>query len=371
MKDFWRQPHIYNINAIDRYASGFPYDENNNKKVINLNGEWLFKYCENPQSIPKGFENERDTNEDFDKINVPSNWQLLGYDIPIYTNFVYPYAIESINFFAIPKIKSEKNSVGCYVKEFIIPETDDKIFINFGGVNSCAEVYVNGEFVGYSEDTFDAQEYDITNYVKIGKNKLAVVVYRYCTGSYLEDQDMWRLAGIFRDVNIILKPQTEISDMFFTSTLYDDYKKATINGKINILNHGEQIANLKVTFKLYDQFGKFILEKSSDTIKSLSKSEIVNIELEQFIEGFQLWSHEFPNLYNIVVELYSENIFLDRRIINFGFREIKITPMENGKGPFIKLNGQPIKFCGVNRHEFHPEYGHAVPLDLIEKDIQL
>ena len=371
MKDFWPQPHIYNINAIDRYASGFPYDENNNKKVINLNGEWLFKYCENPQSIPKGFENERDTNEDFDKINVPSNWQLLGYDIPIYTNFVYPYAIESINFFAIPKIKSEKNSVGCYVKEFIIPETDDKVFINFGGVNSCAEVYVNGEFVGYSEDTFDAQEYDITNYVKIGKNKLAVVVYRYCTGSYLEDQDMWRLAGIFRDVNIILKPQTEISDMFFTSTLYDDYKKATINGKINILNHGEQIANLKVTFKLYDQFGKFMLEKSSDTIKSLSKSEIVNIELEQFIEGFQLWSHEFPNLYNIVVELYSENIFLDRRIINFGFREIKITPMENGKGPFIKLNGQPIKFCGVNRHEFHPEYGHAVPLDLIEKDIQL
>lgn len=371
MKDFWRQPHVYNINSIDRYASGFPYDFENNLKVIDLNGLWLFKYCETVDAIPEGFEKKDNKNKDFSTIPVPSNWQIQGFDTPIYTNFVYPYAIESFNLLAIPKIKADKTSAGCYVREFEIPATKDNIFINFGGVNSCAEVYVNGEFVGYSEDTFDAQEYDITNYVKEGKNKLAVVVYRYCTGSYLEDQDMWRMSGIFRDVTLVFKPKVEIADMFFRSNLYDNYKKANVLADIKVKNHGEKVEDIMLVIKLYDQEANKVLEKRLDVPSNFDSFGVINVELKEPLNDFLLWSHEYPNLYNIMVELFVNGEFSDKRIINFGFREIKITPMENGKGPFIKLNGKPLKFCGVNRHEFHPEYGHAVPLDLIEKDIQL
>lgn len=370
MKDFWRKPHVYNVNSIDRYASGFPLSENNIFKTLDLNGEWKFKYCPSVVDIPEGFETLEALNLDFDTINLPNEWQILGYDTPIYSNIRYPYALESINLLSIPKVYPEKTSAGCYVKEFFVNEINDEIFINFAGVNPCAEVYINGNFVGYSEDAFDEQEYNITNFIVKGENKLAVIVYRYCTGSYLEDQDMWRLSGIFRDVNIIFKPKIEISDMFFHSTLSNDYSNAKFNAKIKLLSHGIKGLDLKIKLLLYDnnanlQFDETIL------VGPLALNEEKIIDFSKEVNDFLLWSHESPNLYHIIVELYDSNLFLDKRISNFGFREIKIVPFENGKGPFILLNGKPLKFCGVNRHDFHPEYGHAVPAHLIEKDIQL
>ncbi|MBO7156518.1 MAG: DUF4981 domain-containing protein [Clostridia bacterium] len=372
MKDFWRSRRVYNVNSIERYASGFPLDLENNFKTTSLNGEWYFKYCPSVADIPEGFQAIGADLSSFDKIAVPSEWQIKGYDTPIYTNINYPYALESKILPMIPHVYGDKNSVGCYSRDFDVEAGGDNVFLRFGGVGSCAEVYVNGEFVGYSEDTFDFQEYNITKFVKDGTNKLAVVVYRYCTGSYLEDQDMWRLSGIFRDVDLIYKPKVEIADMYFYSDFNDDFSVAKFNGKIDIKAKGQSIKNPIVKISIVDYYGNEApLFENSYAIPALDDGADYSLNLEETITGFRLWSHEFPNLYAVMVELYEGEYFFDRRVCSYGFRKIEIVPMKAGKGPFILLNGMPVKFAGVNRHEFHPEYGHAVPAELIEKDIKL
>ncbi|MDD3946843.1 MAG: glycoside hydrolase family 2 TIM barrel-domain containing protein [Clostridia bacterium] len=370
MKNYWRKSCIYNINSIERYAAGYPLDAANNFKTTSLNGDWKFLFCDKLKAIPQGFEQLGADLSGFDTVKVPSNWQIVGYDIPIYSNIRYPKPIESTVLPLIPHIKADKNSAGCYVRFFYIGKTDDNVFIQFGGINSAAELYVNGEFVGYSEDSFDFQEYDITKYVKQGENKLAVIVYRYCTGSYLEDQDMWRISGIFRDVTLIYKPKAEIADMYFYSELSDDFHEAAFKAKVKIATRGRalQSARLKLTLIAQDQSEAASVVYNVGSLEDNKSSEI---ELTTTLQDVLLWSHEFPNLYKIVAEVTDIGGFIDKRVTNFGFRKVEITPQKDGRGPYILLNGKPLKFCGVNRHEFHPEYGHAVPAELIEKDVKL
>ncbi|MDR0751442.1 MAG: DUF4981 domain-containing protein [Christensenellaceae bacterium] len=372
MMNYWCENNTFSINTIERYASGFPIGLDGRTTTLSLNGEWLFKFVDKVKNIPTEFFAINNSNEDFDKIPVPSNWQLLGYDKPIYSNIAYPYAIESKLLFKIPHIKAEKNPAGCYVKHFTLNQVDCNVFLNFAGVNSCAEVYVNGAFVGYSESSFDEQEYDITNFVTIGDNKIAVVVYRYCTGSYLEDQDMWRISGIFRDVTIIFKPKIEISDIYFYPQFQDDYKKAKIVGSVEVSStSSECVSHPSVVCELIDGNGTTQILNTSVIEDTIKKGEKVFVKFCEPINDFKLWSHEYPNLYTIRISLIIDGALADRRECNFGFREILITPMKDGHGPFILLNGKPLKFCGVNRHDFHPEYGHAVPVSLIEADIKL
>ena len=362
MKFFWQDKNVFNVNSLTRYASGFPLSADNIYRTIKLSGDWKFKFCPTVFDIPENFGKENFDDSNFGTIKVPSEWQIQGFDTPIYTNIVYPYAIESKNLFAVPKIHGEKTSAGLYVCDFELNELNDKFFIHFGGVNSCAEVYVNGNFVGYSEDTFDFQEYDISKYVKKGDNKLSVIVYRYCTGSYLEDQDMWRLSGIFRDVYLINKPEYEIADIYAYSTFDNsDYSSAklNINAKINKI-----VDNLLLVTEVFDEKNNVIRKMETQ----VNNNDVV---FSENFENINLWSNENPYLYRIDFTLYHNEKFIDKRSINFGFREVKIKPMENGKGPFILLNGKPIKFRGVNRHEFHPDFGHAVPAELIYKDLMI
>lgn len=367
--NFWKELKSYDINSITRYASGFPYDEDGNQTCVCLDGEWAFCLVENPDLIPVGYEQEDAELNGFGKIKVPSNWQIQGHGTPIYTNYIYPYALTQFNPLMLPHVKNKYNEVGCYVTEFEVKDLDKDMFIRFDGINSCGDIYVNGKFVGYSEDSFSPQEYNITKFVKAGKNKLAVSVYRYTTGSYLEDQDMWRMSGIFRSVWLISKPQVEIADYFTHSKLFNNYKSAkfithvTVASRENIRNRVSVQVNLS-----YD--GKLVAELNSDPLY-VERNGIVNITLEKDIEDINLWSNEYPNLYDVEIKLSTEGKTIDIRKSHFGFREIEIDPMINGKGPFIKLNGVPIKIFGVNRHEFHPDYGHAVTAELIEKDIKL
>lgn len=371
MKNYWRNAKIYNVNSIERYASGFPIDQNDEYRTVSLNGKWDFKFCQNVYEIPADFQKPGVSLDGFDKIDVPSEWQIKGYDTPIYTNIHYPYALESIFLPIIPHVYPDRNSVGCYSRDFEVDAGGDNVYIRFGGVGSSAEVYVNGEFVGYSEDTFDFQEYDITSYVKTGINKLSVIVYRYCTGSYLEDQDMWRLSGIFRDVTLIYKPKVEIADMYFKSDLADDFKSADFKGSVKVSAHGQSLKMAKVKVALRDYYGG---EPAYEEVIELGKIDdgvSLDVAVQKHLDSVKLWSHENPNLYAVEVVLYDNDLFIDKRVCSFGFRKIEITPMRDGKGPFILLNGKPVKFAGVNRHEFHPEYGHAVPVELIEKDIRI
>ena len=247
MKPHYADVKVTEINAIRRYASGFPLDEDGKETAVCLDGKWKFAFCNNPSEIPVGYEKEGADLSSFGEIKVPSEWQIEGFDIPIYTNYIYPYALEQTNLLNVPHIKDKLNTVGCYATTFNVKKTDDRVFIHFGGINSCADIYVNGKFVGYSEDTFDFQEYEITDLVREGENKLAATVYRYCTGSYLEDQDMWRLSGIFRSVYLIYKPRTQIADFSCLCRLNQDFTAAEFETKVKLSCVGKKLENGKVT----------------------------------------------------------------------------------------------------------------------------
>ncbi|MDR0697321.1 MAG: DUF4981 domain-containing protein [Christensenellaceae bacterium] len=371
MMSYWNENNVFSINTIERYASGHPLNSEGKARILSLNGEWLFKFINKIKNIPPDFFKAASANEDFDKISVPSNWQILGYDTPIYSNIAYPHAIESKCLLKIPHIKADKNSAGCYVKHFTLDKIDCGVYLNLAGVNSAAEVYVNGAFVGYSESSFDEQEYNITEFLVPGDNKLAIIVYRYCTGSYLEDQDMWRISGIFRDVTLIFKPNIQISDMYFYPKFHDTYDTAEVNGSVEISSSVDNIINAYVTSELIDNQGNTILKTPKKVVTPLNRGDKILLCFTNTCHDIKLWSHEHPVLYTLRVTLTVDNEVIDIRESNFGFRELKIVPEVNGTGPFILLNGKPLKFCGVNRHDFHPEYGHAVPVSLIEKDILL
>lgn len=368
MKPHYADVKVTEINAIRRYASGFPIDENGKETAVCLDGKWKFAFCKNPSEIPVGYEKEGADLSSFGEIKVPSEWQIEGFDTPIYTNYIYPYALEQTNLLNVPHIKDKLNTVGCYATTFNVKKTDERVFIHFGGINSCADIYVNGKFVGYSEDTFDFQEYEITDLVREGENKLAATVYRYCTGSYLEDQDMWRLSGIFRSVYLIYKPRTQIADFSCLCRLNQDFTAAEFETKVKLSCVGKKLENGKVTVSLTKN-GKAVakLVKQAD----VADGEQNWLTLSETVENPALWSHEKPELYDVEVTLEAEGKTVDRRRCRFGFRKVEIAPMKDGRGPFILLNGKPIKICGVNRHEFHPEYGHAVPEELIKSDLLL
>ncbi|MBQ2775027.1 MAG: DUF4981 domain-containing protein [Clostridia bacterium] len=367
--EMWQDINVYSVNTENRSAAGFPLDENGEKKAVCLNGTWKFRFCESVNDIIEGYYAEDFDASAFDDLEVPSEWQIKGYGTPIYTNINYPYAISRTK---IPHINPDLNPCGLYVKDFDVPQTDDNVFIHFGGINSCGEVYVNGNFVGYSQDTFDECEYDITSFVKPGKNRLAVTVRQFCSGSYLEDQDMWRLSGIFRDVNLVFKPKVYIKDYYIRSDFSSDLKNAAFNFDCEIEARGKALSAGKLCARILDKDNN-VFAQSECEVGALSDGKSVVVSGSIDVCDFELWSHENPYLYNVEFRLVENKETLDLRAHKYGFREIKIQGYDKttGRGPFILLNGVPLKICGVNRHDFHPDYGHAVPESIIRSDIEM
>ena len=368
---YYQDIDVFSVNAAPRNGAGFPFDAKGAEKTLCLNGKWKFKFLNSVNDIPAGYYGVSEDNADFDIIDVPSNWQIKGYGKPIYTNVRYPYPLESKNRARIPRIKKEIAPCGLYVTYFDRPATDDRVFVNFGGINSAGEVYVNGHFVGYSEDTFDYVEYDITPYLTDGKNKLAVTVYQFSTGSYLEDQDMWRLSGIFRDVNLVFKPRTCFADIYNRTELINKFTGGIFRSRITVACEGENFKGGKLLVKIKGATGEDY-EIGAD-IPAMADKTVKIVDIEKQLDKVRLWSNEYPNLYSVDFILFEGGKMKDRRRMSLGFRDIKIVGYneQTKRGPFILLNGRPYLIKGVNRHEFHPEYGHAVPKELIEKDILL
>ncbi len=367
MNKYYNNPDVYCKNVCRKNGAGFPYSQDGKVKTVCLNGDWKFKYYTSTTIL--------DVNpQEWDTIQVPSNWQLKGYGQPIYTNVVYPYPISRD--LANPHVNENENPCAVYMRTFNIDKIEGSIHVDFCA-NSGAEVYVNGEFVGYSEDTFDYQEYDVTPYVKVGENELKIVVYRYTTGSYLEDQDMWRISGIFRDVTLRFLPESRIDDVYARAEFDDNFKKATLKVDVDVYTMEDtDLDEANVEVELVDADGNVV---GSDTFKivGLDDDEHVTAKLEIKLDNPHLWSSEDPYLYAINVKLFAvkedekEEKFCDLRKLKFGFREIKIVPSIDKKDPYISLNGKMLKIRGVNRHEFHPDFGHAVPREYTEKDIIL
>lgn len=365
----WQDINVFSVNTEKRSAAGFPLDpESGKRKTFSLNGIWKFRFQPGSDTIVKGYQNPDFDTGLFDDLEVPSEWQIKGYGTPIYTNINYPYPISKID---IPHIDDTRNPCGLYVKDFELEETQDNVFVHFGGINSCGEVYINGKFIGYSQDTFDETEYDITKYVHPGKNRLAVTVHQFCDGSYLEDQDMWRLSGIFRDVNLVFKPKTYIRDYYMRSEFSDQYKKAKFLIDVELEARGKAFAGGLVKVELLDK--KKPLAEMEMPLSAMGNTAVKTVSLSADVTGFKLWSHENPYLYTVRVSLIEDGRTVDVREHRHGFREVKIEKYnpETKRGPFILLNGVPLKICGVNRHDFHPDYGHAVPESIIRSDLEL
>ncbi|MFX1324415.1 MAG: sugar-binding domain-containing protein, partial [Promethearchaeota archaeon] len=333
-----------------------------------LNGNWKFYWVRKPADRPKEFFRKDYNVENWDEIPVPSNWQMHGYGIPIYLNIRYPRSVKQND---IPKISHEYNPVGSYRTEFTIPEKwkDREVFIHFDGVKSAFYIWINGMKVGYSQGSMTPAEFNIKNYLQKGNNILSVECYRWSDSSYLEDQDMWRLSGIYRDVYLFCVPKIHIRD-FYTYCIFDEkYEDALFNIRLKLRNYDINDAkNIKVEISLLDNKRNYLGSEilMSDMI-NVERNTETTIELQTKIEKPIKWSEEIPYLYDVILSLKnSKDEEIEIENCKFGFRQIEIK--EDGG---FYINGQSIKFKGVNRHEHDPDHGRAVPFSRMLQDIKL
>jgi len=324
-----------------------------------LNGQWRFSFFPAPEAVPVSWLCEDCA--DAVAMPVPSNWQMQGFDTPIYTNVTYPIPVN-------PPFVPEDNPVGCYSLTFEVSEAalaQGQTRIIFDGVNSAFYLWCNAQWVGYSQDSRLPAEFDLSAVLQPGENRLAVMVLRWCDGSYLEDQDMWRMSGIFRDVYLLHKPMTHIEDFHIETRLNAEF------------NHGE----LHIDVQLAGEFAACqvvaCLWSGRDKVASAQQmpgSEIVDergawaerLRLSLPVCAPLLWSAETPHLYRLTLTLLDEQgSVLEAEACDVGFRKVEIA---NG---LLKLNGQPLLIRGVNRHEHHPEHGQAIDEATMRRDIEL
>ena len=331
---------------------------------LTLNGDWKFKLHGNPHAVPEDFYKLNYDPKDWDTIPVPSNWQMLGYDKPIYVNVRYPFNADP------PRVPHDWNPTGLYLRTFMIPEEwDDKqIFLVFEGVDSAFYVWVNGQVVGYSQDSRLPAEFNITSYVHPGENLIAVQVLRWSDGSYLEDQDMWRLSGIYRDVYLYCTPKVHIRDFFVRTILDDEYRDAVLKIRINIQNYSSCEAKPHIVeVKLFDEDGSPVFDEPlRRSIENLKPHREVTFEVEKKISNPKKWSAETPYLYTLLFTLKTETgKIVEAESCKVGFRQVEI------KDGQILINGVPVLLKGVNRHEHDDESGHTVTVESMIKDIKL
>ena len=363
----WNNFNVLHINREKPHATMMVYGSNekalaDDKKQSDyfrsLNGDWKFNWANNPSNRPKDFYAVDFDDSQWNTIPVPSNWELEGYGIPVYTNVIYPFDKTDVE---APRVW---NPVGSYRHKFTIPNNWKKreVYIHFDGVQSAFYLWINGKKVGYSQGSRTPAEFNITEYLKRGENQLAVEVYRWSDGSYLEDQDFWRLSGIFRDVYVWSTPKTHIRDFKIASTLDDSLQTGLFVIEGELISKTNK--NVILEYNLTSHQNKSIVEGK---VEVSAKRGIVNFKIDtQSIENVKTWNAETPYLYTLLMTLKNDKgETLEIIPQKVGFRKIEI---KNGN---IHINGQVVLFKGVNRHEHHPDRGHYVTTDDMMKDIVL
>lgn len=361
----WEDPAIFSINTEPPHVSFVHYNGQplvTSKEALSnyhlLNGIWKFNWAKKPDDRPADFYRTDFDVSGWDDIDVPSDWQMRGYGYPIYTNIRYPFPKDA------PYIPHNNNPVGSYKRKFMIPmEWEDKqVFIHFGAVNSAFYLWINGEKVGYSEGSKTPAEFDITKYVEQGENDIAVEVYRWCDGSYLEDQDFWRLSGIERDVVLYTTEKVRFQNLSAIATLDDDYSTGELGLNIWIKNHMSQsVGDLAIAVELLDN-GQKIIERSGKVEK---KKGGYGVKWWMKDLKIQPWSAENPKLYELRVTLKdNKRRQWDATKLKIGFRTSEI------KDGQLLVNGKPILLKGINRHEHSPVNGHVVTYESMIEDIR-
>ena len=351
----WENPEVFQLNAEPSRSTYWRGGSLENEAWnLSLNGMWKFKYVHEAEDRPRDFYKSGYDMSAWDDILVPGPWELQGFGVPIYTNIKYPF---KKNPPFIKGLYENGSPVGSYVRTFEIPQSwlSDKIFIRLGGVSSAYYIWINGQKVGYAQDSFLPSEFDITPYVKSGENTVALQVFRWSDGSYLEDQDGWRFSGIMRDVYVHHAPKSHIRDFYVFSDLDKEYKDAALNVEVDL--EGD-VAGMSVEAALYD--GKKKVAQFGSAVNGLQCA------LSTKVLAPKKWSAETPNLYKLVMTLKdAQGKVVDELSCNTGFRKIEID------GRCFLLNGQAVKMRGVNRVEHDPFTGKYVTKERVHEEVLL
>ncbi len=366
LKPVWQDQHVWQINKETPHAYFIPFET---KKGINdnifaspfiksLNGKWHFHLANNPAERPYYFFKDNYDVRDWNDIKVPSNWEVQGFDIPIYTNVQYPHERTP------PIIQSDYNPVGSYKRSFAIPATwaGKEIILHFGAVSSAMNVWINEQKVGYSEDSKTPAEFNITSYLREGENSIAVEIFRWSDASYLEDQDFWRLSGMTRDVYLLARNKQHIRDFRITSELVNNYQDGAFTLAVEVLNATETARWIVVDAELMDN-GK-VIDKFNKKVQVESGTS--SVDFSSTIKSARPWTAETPNLYELIIMLKddkAETIEVLRQDV--GFRTVEI------KDGQLHVNGKSIYLKGVNLHEHHDVTGHVMDEKTMIRDIEV
>lgn len=351
----WNDVNIYEINKVYPRTNVIPEGAEWSKC---LNGDWKFFWVDQPSKVPVDFYKTDYDVSGWNTIKVPANWELNGYGTPIYVNVDNEFRPNNP-----PYAPTVDNPVGCYVTEFEVPKTwrNRQVFINFGAVKSAYYLWINGQFVGYTEDAKTNSEFDITPYVHRGTNKLAMKVFRFSNGSYFECQDFWRLSGIERDVMLYSKPAVNIADYEVHSGLDENYQNGTFSIDVAIDNpSGKEVKYGELAVEVYDGNNE-ILSLKKPLKESIGKNHLA---LNHTIPNIEPWSAEHPKLYNLSIKILDKKGKEIERLQNhIGFRTVEI---KDGK---LLVNGQYVLIKGVNRHEHDPYTGHVINMKSMFDDV--
>ena len=357
---------IFEENKLPPRATFFGFESEaisnmeSSKRYLSLNGDWKFHFTKDPKQRPTTFQNMDFDHSGWDTIPVPANWEVEGYDYPIYLDERYPFNTKW------PDAPNDYNPVGTYHKEINLEEEflSEDVILHFAGAKSAMYVYINGSYVGYSQGSKTPAEFNITEYLSKGKNLIALQLFRWSDASYLESQDMLRMSGIERDVYLYAQPNVFVSDYYAYSNLDDTYTNGIFKNTIFIQNNSEQAVSRNIYLELLD--GDASIYKTTGTIEIPAGSSI-DFTSESIIENVNQWSAELPNLYRLAISLVDSDSPKNNQYINrnTGFKRVEI------KNSQVLFNGKAIYIKGVDRHETDPLTGHVVSRVSMEKDIKL
>jgi beta-galactosidase len=380
----WQNPLVFGVNKLPPRnsawpnpdaSSGWKSDYEHSPWLMSLDGDWSFKWSPDPDSRPEDFYKSDYSISDWKQIEVPSCWELKGYGVPIYTNYIYPFQPNAPRVLDAPPKNytaySQRDPIGSYRRTFIVPAgwKGGRTILHFAGVGSAMYVWVNGKKVGYSESSRLPAEFDITGYLKPGNNLLAVEVYRWSDGSYLEDQDMWRLSGIFRDVFLYHTPVATLWDFYVDAPLDDQYQNVSVSLRYNIRNAtAKQISGLHIRLTLRGPNGKIVnngplIDEAVQPLDTGFNDDRVTGQIK--IEHPLLWTNETPNVYDALVELVENGKVIEVRRADLGFRKVEL------KDKQFFVNGISLKIKGINRHESDPETGYTPNIPHMIADLKL
>ncbi len=386
-KNYIENEQIISENKLDAHASfisftsekaALSFDLKQAEFLQSLDGLWKFNWTRSPKDRPTTFMNPSESVASWNNIKVPANWEVEGFGIPIYVNHQYEFAdfkapiAEDIEFIdnIYPKdpgnVPDNYNPVGSYRRDFNIENSwnGKELFLHIGAMKSGGFVWLNGKYVGYSQGSKLPSEFNITKYAKPGTNTIALQIFRWTDGSYLECQDFWRVSGIERSVYIYAQPKIRIEDFEIVSNLDAAYSTGLLEASINIENHQSKDEKIQVTYKLYNQNNTVIATELSAI--TASKNNYSTVVFKAKIPKVKPWSAEHPNLYTITFEIKNKKgVVLEVISRKIGFRSVEI------KGGLLLINGQVITLKGVNAQETDPETGHIMSEEIIMKDITL